>query len=439
MKSEIRVFSYRNGEIQRVQVAWPEHWEDLELLKPVPAKVALDRFADIYRLYLIPAAPWLFGQLVMFRLPEEIVIPLPEQIADPYAAASLILRRGVTVRAGKPRFRDSQAADLWNVLEQRDCIRIVPGKQPWTTFIPVGNEAGFLTESAPEARLKINSAFFIMDPFDCSTPYDHVGAPFGLFVKDGIVARPPLYNRESFLVKKDDSVSIRQLDITDLTVRIGDQRFVHGRNARFYTRPGFRKTPAGRQALVITGGQVAAVCKGHTWIPCSGFVICPVEPCPISAGTPVVYEGLEDVRFGIQVGNSILKDGVKTDHFISRFYNIKALQPTPYPPSLYPLNFNKARAARIALGADAEGRPMLLWAEGAAKLGHTPGIDSCGASLKDMARLCEAVGMKNAVNLDGGGSAQMLLHGKRNLMLSDRRQEDFSESERPVPLGLYIR
>ena len=81
---------------------------------------------------------------------------------------------------------------------------------------------------------------------------------------------------------------------------------------------------------------------------------------------------------------------------------------------------------------------MILWAEGAAKLGHTAGVDSCGASLADMARICAELGMVNGVNLDGGGSAQILVNNKRSLMISDRNT-DFTESERPVPMGLIIR
>ena len=81
---------------------------------------------------------------------------------------------------------------------------------------------------------------------------------------------------------------------------------------------------------------------------------------------------------------------------------------------------------------------MILWAEGAAKLGHTPGVDSRGATLPDMAEFCSNVGMVNAVNLDGGGSAQILLKNIRSLMISDRRAEDGTESERAVPLGLII-
>lgn len=82
---------------------------------------------------------------------------------------------------------------------------------------------------------------------------------------------------------------------------------------------------------------------------------------------------------------------------------------------------------------------MILWAEGAAKLGHKPGVDSRGATLPDMAQICAEVGMVNAVNLDGGGSAQLLLKNVRSLMISDRCAEDFAEAERAVPMGLMVK
>jgi hypothetical protein len=174
-------------------------------------------------------------------------------------------------------------------------------------------------------------------------------------------------------------------------------------------------------------------------IPASGFVLCPKDDCHEKAGDPVVYRGLEDVVFGIQVGNSIVRNGVKTEKFHSKFYNIRHLEPVPYPPSLYPMDFAHARAARIALGADEEGKPMLLWAEGAAKFGYEKGKGSCGASLAEMAEICADVGMVNAVNLDGGGSAQILLKNRRSLRTSDRNTEDNSDVERPVPLALMIK
>ena len=445
MESQIKTYTYPNGDIQRVQVLRWDSWEKLDFLSPTPSAGALKRFSGIYRDFLVPACPWLFGNMIMFRLPDncDITFPLETQkygiLSDPLTAAAAALQDGVRIVKGKPHFKNSQVQKFWQLLEVQDCVRIVSGKLPITTIIPLQDTAGYLTESAVDAPAKVNASFFIMDRFDCATVYDHVGEPFGLNVKDGNVTRPPLYHREALLVSKDGTVTVQNLDVRDLSIRIGAKTYISGKNADIYTRPQHLRSPVGKTALVIVGTKVVAVRKGSAPIPASGFVLCPREECDIHSGDTVIYLGLEDVAFGIQVGNSILRDGEKTDHFRSHFYNIRHFEPVPYPPSLYPMDFAKARAARIALGADAEGKPMLLWAEGAAKFGYVPGQGSCGASLTEMADICADVGMVNAVNLDGGGSAQMLLKNQRSLQISDRHASDCSEAERPVPLGLVIR
>ena len=445
MRSELHQFPRENGEIQRISILHLDNWEQLELLRPQPSDKALDCFHLIYDLYLIPSAPHLFGTVVMFSLPEDVTLPFSSRhpvfghLADPLAVAAAAFRDGLFLEEGQIRFRTPQIRSFWNTLQQRGCIRTIRGGLPHINVIPVGNECGFLTESCPDAAAKVNGAFFIMDPIDCSTPYDHIGAWFGLFVRDGIVESPPLFHREALLVKRSGEVSIQQPDIRNLAVQVGGHTFIHGQNAHFYTRPEQAFTPAGTQALVITGRKLTAVCEDSAAIPCSGFAVCPVTPVCIAPGSQVTYTGMEDIGFGIQVGNSILKDGQKTTVFHSPFYDLRDPAAVPFPPSMYPLDFTRARAARIALGSDAQGKPVLLWAEGAAKLGHTPGQDSCGASLTEMADICAALGLHNAVNLDGGGSAQLLLHNRRSLQLSDRNQQDRTESQRPVPMGLMVR
>ena len=445
MNSDILTFSYPDGEIQRVQVVRPDSWNALEFLRPDPSESAFEGFFRIYEQFLIPAAPWVFGNIVMFRLPAGTEVPFPfkstrfGRVTDSLTAAAIGLRRGVRVHGKKLWFRDEQTRKFWEKLEARDSIRIVRGKLPITTIIPVGEEAGLLTESEPDAAMKVNANFFIMDPFDCATPYDHIGIPFGLLVKNGIVEQPPLFDREALMVKRDGSVCVEAPDLKKLRIRIGNEVFVHGENARFYSRPSHPVVWA-RKSLIVIGQKVVAVREsGLTQIPGSGFVICPTGKCAVKPGDAVTYEGMEEICFGIQVGNSILRDGVKTETFRSRFYNIRHLEPVPFPPCLYPMDFRNARAARIAIGADKDGKPMILWAEGAAKLGHKPGVDSRGATLPDMAEFCAKAGMVNAVNLDGGGSAQILLKNIRSLMISDRRAGDFAESERAVPLGLMVK
>jgi len=434
-----------DSQLQRLHVAYPDSWEALNFLSPAPDKRAFHSFVHVYRRFLVPACPWIFGNLVLFRLPPELQADLPVHspygvLGDRLTAACALLRRGVSIRGGKPTFREEAARKLWLALEAQGCVDVVRGKLPTTQFIPVGEHCGYLSENYPDARLKVNASFFIMDPIDCATVFDHIGQPLGLRVKDGVIQSPPLFGREALLVRKDGSVEVRPVHLEDLGISIGGTLYRHGVNATIHSRP--RRKHLGRSRdtyLVIVGDRV--VCVGQKTsvpIPASGFVLQVSPECPVRPGAQVSYVGLEDVAFGIQVGNSILRDGVPTREFISKFYNIYHLEPVPYPPSLYPMDFEHARAARIALGADRAGNPMVLWAEGASKLGYDPGTDSRGASLSDMARYCAQVGMHNAVNLDGGGSAQMLINNKRSLRISDRDPESKQDTERPIPMGLMM-
>ena len=469
MQSEIKTLTYPGGEIQRVQIIRWASWRQLDFLWPEPliqvselddwaiseeesVRKILERFERIYRKFLIPGCPWIFGNTVLFSLPEDMRTQVAlgamgaRQVSryglltDPLTIAAATLRHGMKISGGKPVFSDPEAEALYQELEQRGCVRVVEGKLPLTSIIPVGDTVGMLSATEPGVAMKVNASFFIMDPFDCATVYDQVGTPIGLCVKDGVVEQPPMYGREALLVRKDDSVRIEVPDLRDLEMEIDGVRYSLRKDVTVYTRPERKKTPADDcKKVVIVGDRVVAVKEyGSVPVPASGFVVALKESGRIRPGDQVTYYGMEDVQFGIQVGNSILRDGVKTENFSSPFYNIRKLEPTPYPPSLYPMNFAKDRAARIALGADADGRPMLVWAEGAPKVGYESGKTSCGASLSEMGEICRQAGMHNAIHLDGGGSAQVLLSDHRFLQISDRR-EDGTEAERPVPLGLIVR
>lgn len=489
MKSEVKVFDRGNGEIQRVQVVSWDDWSQIDFLylkqeTIEQQKRALKCFYDIYHNFLIPTQPWVFPQMVMFVLPEddEMMDVLVEcakagmrveevaaknsavdgegtklhadmiesrvyyasekygNISDPLTIATILLQEGIRVKKEQVHFLNAQAERLYHELEKRGCAHVVCGKFPKTKVIPVGRYAGYLSEVEKDVKIKANANFFIMDPFDCATIYDQVGTPFGMCIKDGVVENPPLYNREALLIEQEGASYISEKDIHELIVEIHDKTYISGKNASIYTRPKYAKTPDdNRVKVVIVGRQVVAVKRsGSVPVPASGFVLS-IKGGKIAPGDLVTYHGLKDVQFGIQIGNSIIRKGVKTERFISCFYNIYKLQRTPFPPSLYPMDYENARAARMAIGADADGKPVLFWAEGKGKLSYTPGEDSTGASLSEMAEIASALGLRNAVNLDGGGSAQILLDGARALHISDRNKEDNSDAERLVPMGLVVR
>lgn len=443
MTSEIFEFKRENGEIQRVQrVSW-DSWAETEFIDPVPEPTAFDAYCNIYKNYLVPAGPWIFGHMVLFRMPERLAEStgkngLSEAVA--LRKYTEILQAGVSIQGSAPHFKNPEAGKLYKEIEAAGCLEIISGKLPTTKFIPVGNLAGRLTRSYPGARLKVNAAFFIMDCFDAATKYDILGTPFGLAVKDGSILRPPLFGREALIVRSGGSVSIEKTCFKDITVRICGETYKAGENARFFSRPEFRTAPVGRGTdIIIVGREVRDVLPaGVNPVPASGFIMRVRDGKLPETGAELTYGGMEDVLFGVQVGSSTVINGVPSKSFGSDFYNVRHPWTTEFPPSLYPLDYDTARAARIAIGADSEGRPVLIWAEGMAKHGHEPGKDSCGASLSELAGICAELGMYNGVNLDGGGSAQILLDNRRSLKICDRSPVDFSETERPVPFGIAV-
>ncbi len=444
--SEIKTYTYENGEIQRVQCVRGTDFGDLRFLRPASSDRSFTGMYRVYRDFIVPKVPAIFGRLVLFRAPEDYALPedLPEdgalgEVKDPSLRIAAVFRKHLRMKKDGPHFTNESVRAVYDDLSVRGLLKTVYGKRSPTVILPVGRETGYLSEEAEDAAMKVNASFFTMDVPDCGSPDDVLGTPVGLAVRDGVIEAPPLYGREALTVLKDGGVRIKRPDLRALTVKAPGKTYEHGGNAAYFARPDWKRTPKGGFDHVIVGRTVVAVkTGGKTAVPSAGFVLKTEEPSGLRAGDRVSYGGMENVLFAVQTGNSVVRDGIPESGFSSPFYDIKKFWRTPYPPSLYPLDYEKARAPRIALGADREGRPMILWAEGPSKLGYQKGADSCGASLLEFSRIAADLGMMNGINLDGGGSAQILIRNKRSLRISDRDPADGSDLERAVPLGIMI-
>ena len=430
MKSILKTFTYSDSnEIQRVQAVICDSWDDLFFLHPEYSEEAFINLGNFYKNIFAKQYGNLFGKNVLFRLPDDLESEIPMYdseyglMLNRLVRANVALRKNAKYHDGTVRITEEKTRKLYSELTRKNCLQIANGNLPFVTILAVSNSFGFLSQNQVDARVKVNSSFFVMDRF----------------VKNGIIESPPLFDREVLVVDQDYKVSIQKITLSDLEIQIDSSLYRDRENCRIYCRPDYKKTPVGGFDIVIIGRDIVAIKEGgNTHVPASGFVLKLDNKVNIHR-YQVIYRGLEKVRFALQVGNSAIVNGVKTEKFTSRFFNVLNLGSTAYPPSLYPRSYNKDRAPRIVLGADRENRPVILWFEGAGKFGYKPGEGSCGASLMEVADICEKMGVYNAINLDGGGSAQLLIKNKRTLKISDRNPDDFSEIERAVPAGLYVR
>ena len=139
MKSEVKVYPRENGGIQRVHVTRWENWEQLDFLwmnqESLDEQVkALGCFRDIYVNFLVPAKPWIFPQMAMFTLPDEIEVDellkavsfekkddiyVSSQfgmVKDKLTAVSIALQKGVKIKGKKPVFASDAVRAFWEKL-----------------------------------------------------------------------------------------------------------------------------------------------------------------------------------------------------------------------------------------------------------------------------------------------------------------------------------
>lgn len=439
--SKVRTFVLPDKQIQRVQIVPLHSWDDLNFFIPEYSDECFDGLCELYENYIIKKYASLLGKIVMFHVPDDLVLPRSfnrDNIFDRTVIVSDDFRKNIRYRRGKIVFLNRDTQKVYEQLLAGKQLRVIEGKRKYLLFMPVSSSIGLLSKSRKICRLKVNSNFFIFDCPDVRNCYDQVGMSIGLCLKDGKIINPPAFSREALLVGMDGKVSIRKIDLEDIDIRIDSHIFRHGMNARYYARPAYRKTPSGGRDLVIVQDRIIAINdEGGSDIPSGGFVL-KIDKAVKIDDLKVRYHGLEQYRFALQVSNSVIRDGEITRGFISPFFDIRRPWKISYPPSMYPLDFNRARAPRIVLGADSSGRPYILWFEGAGKFGHVPGEESAGVSLKEEAEICEKLGLHDAINLDGGGSAQLLIDNKKALKISDRDPDDHSEMERAVGISLFI-
>jgi hypothetical protein len=442
MQSKIVEVKLDDNNIQKYQLISDFKWDDLIFKSPSFNNKVIVAMARLYRVNIIPKDPSAYGFLVFYNI-NDIKIDLDRHTEIGYIFNDQVLLNYYFEKAHRENeveidqfrliFKDPKLQNIYNLLLSKNLIAFAEGNLDTVTFFPLSMDMGYLSDIESKT-LSVNSHFFLMELTDIDSPYDELGTPHSLALQQSKILLPPLNHRECLLVDYNDNVFIKYLEIDDLKIKIDNNVFINNENSVFYYRPETRITPKCLgSALIIIKDKVVAVKEGgQVVVPMAGFVIQSDDHIFINS-LDVSYIGeSNNYKFGVQVGPAMVIEEKQITKLDCPFYTGEGV---PYPSTVYPLDFDCGRASRIGIG-ELDNKPIIIWAEGAGKLGYKKSKESCGASLLEFSSFCKSIGIKNLINLDGGGSAQIIYNGKRYLKIADREKDAITEAERPIPLAI---
>jgi hypothetical protein len=325
-------------------------------------------------------------------------------------------------------------------------------------LVPV-DRLGFVREFfwRKRPRVAFNAAFFLLEHDDYFSHHSALGEPYGLYVRDGSILRPPLYRRAALFQRVDGLWQIERLSMADVTITLAHGITLRPQESRgkgipfalnpengsevaVYTRAWglasrgepLRVTPQDPDRLEFTIMDTRVVGRkrgGGLPIPQNGMVLS-VFPSALPVATASDQELFRvtygfahprhrGIRQAIQTGPELVRGGapvVSEESLVDEEF-----WPTPrgatdladvgVAPTDYPDDVDQTRAGRIGIGFDANGSLVVVAVPSTERGTQRAGLDSAGATLLELAGLMAQAGATDAINLDGGGSTQLFYYG----------------------------
>lgn len=311
--------------------------------------------------------------------------------------------------------------------------------------------------------LCFNCSYFLLEEADWESKYSLLGDHYGLLISDGEIVSPPIYKRSALLKDQDNNWELKKVFLTDLTIQIQNKKwdlskFKVNQKADFslYTRHygveekkkavGITPEAAGKIELVIINNIIVGVKKGGAAeIPQNAFILS-IPAAEFSFNSPlqnkVQYSFNNDQRYrsAVQTGPLLVKEGelridntsLKREGFFGKSSEVERGQFERVVPTDYADDIDQTRAARMVAGINNQNEFCLLAVE-SVNTGMEAGDESSGATLQEMAEWAHKRNYKYALNLDGGGSANIqYLYGSL-FKTADRRGLPGVVYERMIP------
>ena len=392
----------------------------------------------------------------------------------------------VTAPVREAAWRQRSEAVL-GLLEREGRLRLEmgPGVRPPDTvtfddfavmlnLIPVGRLAfprDLVWRERP--RIAFNTAFFLLEHNDFFSFHSALGEPYGLFVQDGGIQRPPLYQRGTIFQRANGQWQTGMFSLEDVSIALptGSRAFALNDQAEVtaYTRlygiasqgRVLGRTPieSGRVELTIIDQRIVGwKAGGGLEIPQNGFILSFAQGvlAPDALGTlrarPVVSyrfmrEEHQDIVQALQVGPLLVQGGqsvitptrlAEEEFWVDRLGDDGRVE-IGVVPTEFPDDVDRTRAGRVGLGVDREGRLVVVGVPGVEREAKHLESDSHGVTLAELADLLSDAGAVEAVNLDGGGSTQVFFLGGLATVAGGRLGLTGVHYERMVPsMGMVL-
>jgi exopolysaccharide biosynthesis protein len=262
------------------------------------------------------------------------------------------------------------------------------------------------------------------------TYFSPSGELLGLIIHENQILQTPINNRSAFALTYAGDVLIDQVGFTsELVLPDGNKHWIDAVNRErgqdeliIYTSVYGPTTGTNNYGTeyIMANGKISQINGGNSIIPANGLVVSAhgssekaLSMLKVGDSLPVKQQLDPDwlnIRIAVGAGPQLVKDGMiylttKTEGFGS--------------------DVAGGRAPRTAIGVNAEGHLLLVTVDG-----RQPGY-SIGMTLIELAKLMQDLGAKNAINLDGGGSTEIVIAGEIANRPSDGR-------ERPVGDALLL-
>jgi len=339
------------------------------------------------------------------------------------------------------RSRGAIGTAEWRV-DDRPAARVVPvaGLAPLRHLGQAGSRA-----------LTVNSHFFLFDPRELDAPTAALGESVGLLAYAGRIANPPVLPRTA-LLHTCGGWRVARPGLDDLLIDLpGGLTLEAGapRGARVRFRGDGRTDAAAPCAVeVCLQGASASVLRdgGGVRVPHGALAIGFDTELPsdvrtaLEAGARVRYRlpRWRELRVALQGGPLLVRAGdVAVDGDSLRLERFETLGSTdPTAPLVFPADHDRTRAARVGIGVQRDGSLVLVVVEGRSSLSRSEGDTPTGCTLLELAGLLRDHGAVDALNLDGGGSAQVFRGGGAIVGSSDTRGVPGARFDRPVPVAM---